>query len=79
MPHQFTPYDEEPKAQPAGSRRGGPPRKSTGVDVLDPPFPPKKPPGPIPKLPRSILIRIFAILILGGLVIAALLMMWKAF
>ena len=34
--HEFTPLEEEPQPQPSGSRLG-PPRKRTGVDLLDPP------------------------------------------
>lgn len=34
--YEFTRLEEEPQPQPSGSRLG-PPRKHTGVDLLDPP------------------------------------------
>jgi hypothetical protein len=65
MPHDFIEYepDWEPKASSA--RWGGPPRKFTGLGVLDPPRPPKRPFGPIPSAPASILWRIAAALLLA--------------
>lgn len=45
----------------------GPPNKHTAAGVLDPPVPPRKPPGPIPPIARSTLIKIVAIAILLGL------------
>jgi len=57
----------EPQASSA--RGGGPPRKFTGIGVLDPPRPPKRPLGPIPSSPTSLLWRIAATLLLA--VIAA--------
>ena len=67
MPYEFA--ENEFELEPASSfaRSGGPPRKLTGVDVVDPPVPPKRPPGPIPAMPASLLFRI-----LGGLVLVAL-------
>jgi hypothetical protein len=78
MAYAFVPRDEEPEAQAGGRRYGGPPRKYTGVGVLDPPVPPKKPIGPIPAIPRH-LIKFLAALILIGLVAAVLAMIWKSF
>jgi hypothetical protein len=77
MPHEFISREEEPDPQAAGGRSVGPPRKHIAAGVLDPPFPPKKPLEPIPAAPRSTLVRIFVILILVGLLLAALLMIWK--
>ena len=54
----------------ASSVRGGPPRKWTGIGVVDPPFPPKRPPGPIPTVPSSLFLRILAGLILTGIATA---------
>lgn len=67
MAYEFTEneHDFEPKASSA--RGGGPPRKLTGAGVLDPPIPPKRPPGPIPATPSSLLYRILAALLLAGL------------
>jgi hypothetical protein len=70
VPYDFAEneYDLDPLASSA--RVGGPPRKSTGIDVVDPPFPPKRPPGPIPAVPPSPFIRILAGLILAGIAAA---------
>jgi hypothetical protein len=52
MPYEFTDREYEPEAQASASRGGIPPRKITGVGVLDPPVPPKKQPGPLTPDPR---------------------------
>jgi len=76
MAYEFTQYEQEPEAQAAGARYGGPPRKHTGIGLLDPPVPPKKPPSPTPAIPRTV-IRMLAALILLGLVAATLVMLLK--
>jgi hypothetical protein len=65
MPQDFAEYepDSEPKA--SSVRGGGPPRKFTGLGVLDPPRPLKRPFGPIPSAPTSILWRNAAALLLA--------------
>ena len=67
MPYEFAEneYDLDPLA--SVGRGGGPPRKFTGVDVVDPPIPPKRPPGHVPAIPSSPLFRILAGLILAGI------------
>jgi hypothetical protein len=72
VPHDFA--ENEYKLDPlaTSARGGGPPRKSTGIGVLDPPFPPQKPPGPLPALPSSPLFRILAGLILAGITVTLL-------
>jgi hypothetical protein len=60
MAYTFTEWEQEPEAQASSGRTGGPPRKSIGIGVLDPPVPPKKPVGPIPGIPASLLLRILA-------------------
>jgi hypothetical protein len=72
MAHEFIRREEEPEPQASGSRSGTPPRKRTGVSVLDPPFPPKKPLRLIPAIPQSALIRAFAVVILVGLALVTL-------
>jgi hypothetical protein len=75
MPYEFTDREYEPEAQASASRGGVPPRKITGVGVLDPPVPPKKQPGPLTPIPASLLKRVLAVIILVGIaVIAALLL-----
>jgi hypothetical protein len=67
MPYEFRQWEEEMETAPSSARLGGPPRKSTGIGVLDPPGPPKRPPGPLAALPASFLTRLLAVLILAGL------------
>lgn len=67
MPYEFAENEFELDPASSSARFGGPPRKFTGVDVLDPPVPPKRPPGPIPLTPASLLFRVFAGLLLLGL------------
>jgi len=76
VPYDFVEneYGLDPHASSA--RGGGPPRKLTGIGVLDPPFPPKRPPGPIPTVPSSLLFRVFAGLLLAGLAAAILFLLF---
>jgi hypothetical protein len=75
MPYEFTDREYEPEAQASASRGGVPPRKITGVGVLDPPVPPKKQPGRLTPIPASWLKRAIAVMILIGVAaIAALLL-----
>lgn len=37
MPYKFTKYEPDPETQSSASRSMGPPRKGTGIGVLDPP------------------------------------------
>ena len=69
MPYDFAENEYELDPQASSARGGGPPRKLTGSGVLDPPFPPKTPPGPIPTAPSSLLFRILAGLLLAGLTV----------
>jgi len=75
--YEFTEWQREPEPQTASGRSGGPPRKSTAIGVLDPPVPPKKPVGPIPGIPTSLLVRIFAGIVLVALVVITLLMLFR--
>jgi len=65
VPYDFVEneYGLDPHASSA--RGGGPPRKRTGIGVLDAPFPPKRAPGPIPAAPASLGWRIAATLLLA--------------
>jgi len=47
-----------------------------GIGVLDPPVPPKRPPGPIPTVPSSLLFRIFAGVLLAGLAVTILFLLF---
>src|SRR5438552_292949 len=70
VPYDFAENEFELDPQAASARGGGPPRKRTGIGVLDPPFPPKRPPGPIPTVPSSMMFRILAGAVLAGLATA---------
>jgi hypothetical protein len=76
VPYDFAEdeYELEPEASSADS--GGPPRKRTGIGLLDPPFPSKKPPGPIPTVPPSLLFRAFAGLLLAGVAVLTFLLLF---
>jgi hypothetical protein len=67
VPYDFAENEYELDPQASSARGGDPPRKRTGIGVLDSPFPPKRPPGPIPTVPSSLLFGIFAGLLLAGL------------
>ncbi len=76
MPYDFAENDYELDPQASSARGGGPPRKLTGTGVLDPPFPPKRPPGSIPTVPSSLLFRIFAGLLLAGIAVLTFLLLF---
>ena len=42
MPYEFNEWEQEPETQAFSSRGGGPPRKITGVGILDPSVPPTR-------------------------------------
>jgi hypothetical protein len=67
MPYEFTEWEPEPKPEPSSSRIGGPPRKVTGIGILDPPLPPKRQ-DPLLPLAGPFLTRISAAVILIGIV-----------
>jgi len=69
MLYDFAENEFELEPQTSSAHGGGPPRKLSGIGVLDPPFPPKRPPGPIPSVPSSLLVRILAGLLLAGITI----------
>jgi hypothetical protein len=76
VPYDFAENEYELDPQAASARGGGPPRKLTGTGVLDPPSPPKRPPGPIPTFPTSLPFRIFAGLLLAAFAAATLFMLF---
>lgn len=76
MPYDFAENAFELGPQASSARGGGLPRKQTGIGVLNPPFPPKRPPGPVPAIPSSLLFRIFAGLLLAVFAAATLLLLF---
>lgn len=69
MPYEFFERERELEAQAASARGGVPPRKVTGIGVLDPPIPPGRSLGPLAALPASFLVRLLAALILAGIAV----------
>jgi hypothetical protein len=69
VPYDFAENEYELDPLATSARGGGPPRKSIGIGVVDPPFPPKKPPGPIPEVPSTPFFRILAGLILAAIAV----------
>ena len=67
MPYEFTENEFELQPEASSAHAGGPPPKLTGIGLLDPPVPPKRPPGPIPASPTSLFLRIFGAVLLLGL------------
>lgn len=77
MPYTFTEWDQELEPQASSSRWGGPPRKSTVAGVLDPPTPPKRPIGPLSRIPISVVLRVLAAMLLATLLAAMTLMLFS--
>ena len=67
MPYDFAENEFELEPAASAARAGGPPRKFTGIDVVDPPEPPKRPPEFRPATPASVFLRILGTLMLVGL------------
>ena len=76
MSYDFSENEFELEPQASSALGGGPPRKLSGIGVLDLPFPPKRPLGPIPSVPSSLLVRILAGLLLAGLAIIAMMLLF---
>jgi hypothetical protein len=76
VPYDFSENEFELEPQASSGHGGGPPRKRSGIGVLEPLFPPKRPPGPIPSVPSSLLVRILAGLLLAGLAVATLMLLF---
>ena len=72
MPYEFAENEYELDPQASSAHGSVPPRKRTEIDILDPPFPPKRAPGPIPAVPSPLLFRVFVGLLLAGLAVITL-------
>jgi len=72
MPYEFTEYEGDLEPQASSRLGGGPPRKVTAAGVLDPPIPPKRPPGPLASIPAKWWLRAFAAAVLVAIVAAIL-------
>jgi len=68
MPYEFSEWEHEPETQTSSSRRGGPPRKATGVGLLDQAVPPKRQ-GPFFPISATMFLRIFAAVLLVGVLV----------
>jgi hypothetical protein len=73
MPYEFREWEPEPEPEASSSRMGGPPRKVTGVGILDPPLPPKRQ-EPLLSLAGPFIPRIFAAVIFVGVILLLLLL-----
>jgi hypothetical protein len=67
MAYEFTDFEYEPETQASSGHGGQPPSLWTAAGVLDPPVPPKRPPGPIPLLLTPRVLRIIATVLLAGI------------
>jgi hypothetical protein len=67
MACEFREFEYEPEAQAASAHGGLPPGIWTTAGVLDPPIPPKRPPGPIRLFPTARVPRIIATILLAGI------------
>jgi hypothetical protein len=76
MGYEYHEREQELEPQAASSRGSLPPRKITGVGVLDPSVPPRRPPGPIAPIPASWLVSAFAAMLLIGLFVSAILLLF---
>ena len=76
MAYEFAENEFELDPLAASARGGSPPRKFTGIGVLDPPIQPRRPPDPIPATPASLLLRILGGVILAGIGVALFLLLF---
>jgi len=79
VPYDFAENEFELGPQASSARGGGPPRKLTGIGILDPPVPPKKPVGPLPSIPVPRWLRGFAGLLLFAVFLAMLLFLFARY
>ena len=68
MPYDFAENEFELERASSSERSGGPPRKFTGIGVLDPPVP--------PVTPASLFLRVLGGLLLLGLIAGILLLLF---
>jgi hypothetical protein len=73
MPYEFTEYEREPEPRASSGRAASPPHKLTAAGVLDPPFSPKRSPGPLASIPAKWWLRAFAGIVLSIAVVATIL------
>jgi len=78
VPYEFTEYEPELEPQSSAARSGGPPRKHTAAGILDPPVPPKRPPGPLASIPAKWWLRAFCGLILAVFIVALFLLLFAS-
>ncbi len=79
VPYEFAENEFELDPLASSARGGEPPRKRTGVGVLNPPFPPKKPIGPFPSIPVPRWLSGFAGLLLFAVFLAMLLFLFSRY
>ncbi|HKV61171.1 MAG TPA: hypothetical protein VJO16_04610 [Candidatus Acidoferrum sp.] len=79
MAYDFAENEYEPEALAAPARGGRPPRKFTGIDVVDSPFPPQRPVGPIHSIQIPRWLRGFTGLLLFAIFLAMLLFFFSRY
>ncbi|HEX2664671.1 MAG TPA: hypothetical protein VHM93_17705 [Candidatus Acidoferrum sp.] len=67
MPYEFAENEFELEPEASSARSGGPPRKLTGIGVIDPPVPPKRLPGAIPAGLVSLFLRLLLLGLAAGI------------
>jgi hypothetical protein len=73
MPYEFSSWEHEPETQTSSAPGGGPPRKMTGVGLLDPAVPPKRQDPSFP-VSSTMFLRIFAVILLVGILVGVFLL-----
>jgi hypothetical protein len=68
MPYEFTEHEYEPETQSSSSRGGYPPRKITGVGILEPSMPPRRQ-NPLFPISAPMFVRILAAIMLVAIVV----------
>ena len=68
MPYEFTEHEHEPETQASSSRGGHPPRKITGVGILDPSMPSRRQ-NPLLPISTPVFVRILAAIMLVAIVV----------
>jgi hypothetical protein len=76
MPYEFAENEFELEPESSSARSGEPPRKFTRIGILDPPVPPKRPPGPISAASASPFLRVLGGLLLLGLTVGILFLLF---
>ena len=67
MAYEFREFEYEPETQASSAHGGLPPGLWTAAGILDPPMPPRRPPGPIRLFPMARVPRIIGAILLAAI------------